>query len=143
MRALGVQSDKSIIEYCLLDLEKNSDYVDFFIPSVHDANRIFCQKTVLEFIATFTKRQTVSAVLDILMNYFLPHIGENNFLDKAYYIGFMVNKILILVMIIFVINHLMEGQILNTIKGFFTTCNDKTEKFIGNVYLYQLNKIWQ
>ena len=31
MRALGVQSDKSIIEYCLLDLEKNSDYVDFFI----------------------------------------------------------------------------------------------------------------
>ena len=94
MRALGVQSDKSIIEYCLLDLEKNSDYVDFFIPSVHDANRIFCQKTALEFIATFTKRQTVSAVLDILMNYFLPHIGEDNFLDKAYYIGFMTNKIL-------------------------------------------------
>lgn len=46
----------------------------------------------------------------------------------------MVNKILILVMIIFVINHLMEGQILNTIKGFFTTCNDKTEKFIGATY---------
>ena len=94
MRALGVQTDKSIIEYCLLDLEKNSDYIDFFIPSVHDANRIFCQKTALEFIATFTKRQTVSAVLDILMNYFLPHIGEDNFLDKAYYIGFMANKIL-------------------------------------------------
>ena len=37
-------------------------------------------------------------------------------------------------MIIFVINHLMEGQILNTIKGFFTTCNDKTEKFIGATY---------
>jgi DNA-directed RNA polymerase II subunit RPB2 len=94
MRALGVLSDKSIIENCLLDLEKNSDLIDSFIPSVHDANRIFCQKTALEFIATFTKRQTVSSVLDILMNYFLPHIGENNFLDKAYYIGFMVNKIL-------------------------------------------------
>ncbi len=94
MRALGVLSDKSIIEYCLLDLEKNSEMVDMFIPSIHDANRIFCQKTALEFIATFTKRQTVSSVLDILMNYFLPHIGENNFLDKAYYIGFMVNKIL-------------------------------------------------
>ncbi len=46
----------------------------------------------------------------------------------------MVNKILILVMIIFVINHLMEGQILNTIKGFFTKCNNKTEKFIGATY---------
>jgi DNA-directed RNA polymerase II subunit RPB2 len=94
MRALGVISDKSIIEYCLLDLEKNSDFVDFFIPSIHDANRIFNQTTALEFISTFTKRQTVSATLDILMNYFLPHIGEDNFLDKAYYIGFMANKIL-------------------------------------------------
>jgi len=46
----------------------------------------------------------------------------------------MINKILILVMIIFVINHLMEGQILNTIKGFLTTCNDKTEKFVGATY---------
>ena len=46
----------------------------------------------------------------------------------------MVNKILILVMIIFVINHLMEGQILNTLKGFFTSCQDKTEKFIGLTY---------
>jgi DNA-directed RNA polymerase II subunit RPB2 len=94
MRALGVLSDKSIIEYCVLDLEKNSDYLDLFIPSIYDANRIFNQKTALEFIASFTKRQTISSTMDILMNYFLPHIGENNFLDKAYYIGFMVNKIL-------------------------------------------------
>ena len=28
------------------------------------------------------------------MNYFLPHIGEDNFLDKAYFIGFMVSKLL-------------------------------------------------
>jgi hypothetical protein len=44
----------------------------------------------------------------------------------------MVNKILILVIIIFVINHLTNGQILNTIKGFFTSCT--TEKFIGATY---------
>ena len=44
----------------------------------------------------------------------------------------MVNKILILVIIIFVINHLTNGQILNTIKGLFTGCN--TEKFIGATY---------
>lgn len=46
----------------------------------------------------------------------------------------MVNKILILVIIIFVINHLMEGQILNTIKGFFTSCQDKAEGFMGITY---------
>ena len=28
------------------------------------------------------------------MNYFLPHVGEDNFLNKAYYVGFMVNKLL-------------------------------------------------
>lgn len=94
MRALGIISDKKIIEYCLLDLEKNSKYIDLFIPSIHDANMIFNQQTALEFIATFTKRTTLSGVMDILMNYFLPHIGTTNFLDKAYFIGYMVNRML-------------------------------------------------
>lgn len=94
MRALGVVSDKSIIEYCLLDLKKNEPYIDLFIPSIHDANQIFNQETALRYIASFTKRRTITGVLDILMNYFLPHIGEKNFLDKAYYIGYMVNRLL-------------------------------------------------
>uniref|UniRef100_A0A6C0KY36 DNA-directed RNA polymerase n=1 Tax=viral metagenome TaxID=1070528 RepID=A0A6C0KY36_9ZZZZ len=94
MRALGVISDKEIIEYCLLDMNKNKSYVDLFIPSIHDANKIFTQETAIKYIASFTKRRTITGVLDILMNYFLPHIGEDNFLDKAYYVGFMVNKLL-------------------------------------------------
>lgn len=94
MRALGVISDKSIIEYCLLDLDKNETYIDLFIPSVHDANKIFNQETALNYIKTFTKRRTVTGTLDILMNYFLPHIGEQNFLEKAYYVGYMVNRLL-------------------------------------------------
>uniref|UniRef100_A0A6C0LBE0 DNA-directed RNA polymerase n=1 Tax=viral metagenome TaxID=1070528 RepID=A0A6C0LBE0_9ZZZZ len=94
MRALGIVSDKKIIEYCLLNLEKNESYVDLFIPSVHDASKIFSQKVALRFIASFTKRRTITGVLDILMNYFLPHIGEDNFLEKAYYIGYMANKLL-------------------------------------------------
>ena len=94
MRALGVVSDKAIIECCLLDIESNSNMVDLFIPSIHDANTIFSQHTALEFIRLLTKRKTMSAVLDILMNFFLPHVGEDNFLNKAYYVGFMVNKLL-------------------------------------------------
>jgi DNA-directed RNA polymerase II subunit RPB2 len=94
MRALGIISDKSIIECCLLDLEKNESMIDLFIPSIHDANRIFNQDVALKYISYFTKRKTVSATLEILMNYLLPHIGELNFLDKAYYIGFMVYKLL-------------------------------------------------
>ena len=94
MRALGVISDKQIIKTCLLDLEKNKDYIDLFIPSIHDANKIFNQETALKYIATFTKRGTVSSVIEILSDYFLPHIGEINFLDKAYFLGYMTYRLL-------------------------------------------------
>ena len=93
-RALGVVSDKEIIEYCLLDLEANSSLVDLFIPSVHDANKIFTQETALEYIKTFTKGHTTNHVLDILMNYFLPNIGELNFQQKAYFLGYIVKSLL-------------------------------------------------
>jgi len=94
MRALGVLSDKDIIQHCLLDLHKNKDYIDLFIPSIHDASTIFTQEAALQYIAVFTKRKTQSYVYDILMNYFIPHMGELNFKDKAIYIGTIVFKLL-------------------------------------------------
>ena len=94
LRALGIESDKKIIQTCLLDMEKNKRYIPLFIPSIHDANVIFTQQNALEYIALLTKRKTISGVYDILINYFLPHIGETNLLDKAYFIGFMVFKLL-------------------------------------------------
>jgi DNA-directed RNA polymerase II subunit RPB2 len=94
MRALGIQSDKQIIEYCLLDLEQYETYIDLFIPSIHDAGKIFTQEVALKYIASFTKRRTVTSALEILTNYLLPHIGEMNFLDKAYFIGYMVKQLL-------------------------------------------------
>ena len=94
MRALGVISDKDIIKTCLLDLDKNESYIDIFIPSVHDANKIFNQTTALKYIASFTKRNTISGTLEILSDYFLPHVGELNFLEKAYFLGNMVFRLL-------------------------------------------------
>jgi DNA-directed RNA polymerase II subunit RPB2 len=94
MRALGITSDKDIIRTCLLDLEKNKSFIDLFIPSVHDAHEIFNQETALEYIKTFTKRSTISGVMEILSDFFLPHIGELNLLEKAYFVGYMVYKLL-------------------------------------------------
>ena len=79
MRALGVESDKAIIEHCLLDINKNKSYIDLFIPSVHDAGKVFNQVVALKYIATLTKGKTVPHVMEILSNYLLPHIGEMNF----------------------------------------------------------------
>ena len=100
LRALGIISDKDIIQTCLLtnlddEIENNKNYyIDLFIPSIHDANKIFNQQNALEFIAELTKRGTVSGVIEILSDYFLPHIGEMNFLEKAYFVGYMVNHLL-------------------------------------------------
>jgi DNA-directed RNA polymerase II subunit RPB2 len=94
MRALGVQSDKEIIQYCLLDLENNNEMLSLFIPSVHDAGLIFTQELALQYIAMLTKKLTIINVHNLLQNFFLPHIGEHNYINKAYFIGFMVNKLL-------------------------------------------------
>ena len=56
MRALGIVSDKEIIETCLLDLKKYENYIDLFIPSVHDAGNIFTQKSALHYICNLNKR---------------------------------------------------------------------------------------
>jgi DNA-directed RNA polymerase II subunit RPB2 len=93
-RALGIISDKQIITMCLLDLEKHENMVDLFIPSVHDAGGIMTQLNALKYIATLTKGKTVSQVLYILSDYFLPHVGEVNFIQKAYYLGYIVFRLL-------------------------------------------------
>jgi DNA-directed RNA polymerase II subunit RPB2 len=79
---------------CLLDLEKNENMLDLFAPSVHDTGGVFTQTMALTYIATFTKGKTVSHALEILADYFFPHIGEINFIQKAYYLGYVVNRLL-------------------------------------------------
>ena len=93
-RALGMISDKQIITMCLLDLEKHENLVDHFIPSVHDAGGIMTQRNALKYIATLTKGKSISHALHILADYFLPHIGEVNFTQKAYYLGYVVFRLL-------------------------------------------------
>lgn len=93
MRALGVISDYDIIETCLLNMSENRDLIEFFRPSVHDANKIFTQRAAIEYIGVFIKGKSVVQAQNILMNFFLPQIGELNFQSKAFFLGYMVNKL--------------------------------------------------
>lgn len=93
-RALGVITDKDIITTCLLDLEKYENMLDLFIPSVHNAGGIMTQQLALKYIATLCKYKTTTYALNILSDYFLPHIGETNFIEKALYLGYMVFRLL-------------------------------------------------
>ena len=94
-RALGLVSDKEIIETCLLDLEKYENFIDLFIPSVYDAGNIYTQREAMNYIRLLTKKKTMTQVLEILTDYFLPHIGELNFREKAYYLGHITLKLLL------------------------------------------------
>jgi DNA-directed RNA polymerase II subunit RPB2 len=93
MRALGVISDYDIIETCLLNMSENEDLIELFRPSVHDANKIFTQRAAIEYIGVFIKGKSVVQAQHILMNFFLPQIGELNFQSKAFFLGYMVNKL--------------------------------------------------
>ena len=94
MRALGIISDKDIIETCLLDMDKNKKFIELFRPSVHHAGEIFTQDSALHYIGLLTKGTTRNSALHILMDYFLPHIGELNFKMKAFYLGYIVKRLL-------------------------------------------------
>ena len=94
-RALGVVTDKDIIEMCLLDSVNSSNSLqDLFIPSVHDAGPIMTQAAAIHFIAHLTKTKTNTNALFILTDYFLPHIGETNYTEKSYFLGYMVKRLL-------------------------------------------------
>ena len=93
-RALGIISDKKIIEMCLLDLNKYETMVDKFTPSVYDAGGILTQKMAIEYIAVFTKGKKTEHTLEILSDYLFPHIGETNYTEKAYYLGYMVFRLM-------------------------------------------------
>lgn len=92
-RALGIVSDKEIISYCLLDMEKYESLIDVFIPSVHDASTVMTQQNALKYIALLTKGKGISHALEILTDYFLPHIGETNYIAKAFALGDIVFRL--------------------------------------------------
>ena len=93
-RAMGIISDKDIITMCLLDLDKYEDMLDLFVPSVHDAGAVLSQRVAIDYIAMLTKGKTKAHALEILSDYFFPHIGEVNFIQKSYYLGYVVFRLL-------------------------------------------------
>ena len=48
----------------------------------------------INYISCLIKGKKKEHVLEILSDYFLPHIGETNYKEKAYYLGYMVFRVL-------------------------------------------------
>tara|TARA_B110000259_G_C14026523_1_gene404890 strand:+ start:88 stop:3777 length:3690 start_codon:yes stop_codon:yes gene_type:complete len=94
-RALGIESDKDILNYILYDVddEINSQYIDFLRNSILASSYIYDQKNALEYLSTFIQYKNIDALKYIITNDFLPNAGTN-FRDKAFFLGYLVNKLL-------------------------------------------------
>jgi DNA-directed RNA polymerase II subunit RPB2 len=94
-RLLGVESDKDILKYILynLETEKSRMFLEDLEPSVVNTGPIFTQMDALRYVANLTKGNTISHILDILKTDLFPHVGTD-YVEKAYYLGYCVNKIL-------------------------------------------------
>jgi DNA-directed RNA polymerase II subunit RPB2 len=94
-RALGVESDRMILEYILQDLDdpSNKSQLDFLHASIIDANYIFTQEQSIEYINRFTNfGETAEDTLYILTKHLFPNI-DGEFIEKALYLGYLVNQV--------------------------------------------------
>jgi DNA-directed RNA polymerase II subunit RPB2 len=94
-RALGIESDKSILEHIVGDINdpNNKDIIDFARYSLIDGNFLYTQSQCLEYLSHFTKFPDSDFVRYVLANDFLPNVGYD-YKAKALFLGFLVNKLI-------------------------------------------------
>ena len=106
-KALGLSSDKEIIEYIVYDLDQqtSSYLINELSACIEESNTVRCQRDALEYLAKylnitgypkeilFNKHHRINIVKTVLEKEFLPHVGKE-YKQKALYLGYMVNKLL-------------------------------------------------
>ena len=103
-RALNYISDKSIVELIVYDIsnENNMAMMELLKASIEEAKPIQTQKLALEYISRYisgisvkykTNKCKLKYTFDILCAELFPHVGDSP-IKKAYFLGYMVNKLL-------------------------------------------------
>ena len=94
-RALGIESDKEILEYILynLDDEKSQLFMEILRPSIENVGPIYNQDLAYKYLANLTLGNSASHLKDIINTDIFPHVGSS-YIYKAYYLGHVVHKLL-------------------------------------------------
>ena len=94
-RALGIESDKEILKFILykLDDEKSKLFFNLLTPSIHNTGPILNQEMAITYLSTYTHGGSISHAIDVITTDLFPHVGEE-FINKAYYLGYVVHKLL-------------------------------------------------
>lgn len=92
-RALGVESDREILEYIVYDVDSApSNVLTFLEASVVDGNFVFSQEHALEYLKQFTDYKSVEHVRYLLLKNLFPNIEPKPAL-RAFFLGFIVHKL--------------------------------------------------
>ena len=77
-RAIGVESDKRILEQIVHDVEDpiNKEILDFLYFSMRDGAFVFSQEQALDFLRKYVKYDNVDYVRYVLMNDLFPNMNE-------------------------------------------------------------------
>jgi len=95
-RALGIESDSDILRHIFYNIDTNSEYakmIEDMRVDILGSYNIYDQNSALEYIGLLSFDGTINDALSTLLNDFLPHAGSD-FSDKAYFLGYMVFKLL-------------------------------------------------
>jgi len=104
-RALNFISDKSIVELVVYNIgnENNNSLMELLKASIDEAKPIQTQKIALEYISKYitglqtikhkTNKCKLKYTFDVLCTELFPHVGSSP-IKKAYFLGYMVNKLL-------------------------------------------------
>jgi DNA-directed RNA polymerase II subunit RPB2 len=105
-RALGINSDKEICEYIILNIEekKQADLLNFLNASIIEANRCMTKEDALKHITSFVAfvpmnmdkesglRKKQDFAVEVLNNDLFPHCHTPE--QKLYFLGYMTNKLI-------------------------------------------------
>ena len=100
-RALGFVSDRDILEHIVYDFE-DPEMMEMVKPSIDEAFVIQEEAVALDFIGKrgarpgVTREKRMKYAKELLQKELLPHVGISEFCEtkKAYFLGYMVNRIL-------------------------------------------------
>jgi DNA-directed RNA polymerase II subunit RPB2 len=104
-RALGITSDKEILNYIMLNMEKETNEVIMWLkPTVEDGSVILTQEDALDYLVRngailgqpkdirISREEKIKIFKGMLERDLLPHIGPD-FNQKALFLGYMINKL--------------------------------------------------
>ena len=94
-RLLGINSDKEILQYILyeLDSKKAKLFMEHLRPSLEASVYVNDKMSAIKYLTQLTQGKTTSHLLDNISTDLFPHVGDN-YIHKAYYLGYVVNKLL-------------------------------------------------